>query len=83
MKKRQKVGTTYVIPTIDLAEAVAPAQLVDFYVERALVTLSTKSPDIDWTTLDLRIFRDVDLETQQRDEHLTLRAQALTKKETP
>lgn len=51
-------------------------QIIQATIDQVLTSLSESS--IDWSTLDLRIFRDVNGDPLRRDEFLTVRATGLT-----
>ena len=77
----KKAGLTRLIPDTYLTGDTDSMGILQMYLDDALETL--RGNVVDWTTLDLRIFRDshTDPATGRlaRDGYLTLRASVLTK----
>jgi len=87
---RKKISARHTIPDNYLTEARDPFAAQMIVKEAVAGTLDVLSDaaaaekrEVDWTTLDLRVFRDVSLEAQKRDPWLLVRADALTKGATP
>lgn len=74
---RKKISARHTIPDdrLDLL----PKTLIHETVGAVLAALDEQGKEVDWTTLDLRIFRDVSLEAMERDPYLLVRADVLTK----
>lgn len=91
MKAIKRIGATYMIPDGDLDGAQDSLQIIEHYFQQAFHGLQAKAEgegrEVDWTTLNMRIFRDVDvvdendepLDESRRHDYLTLRVVALTK----
>lgn len=85
---RKKIGSRHVIDDRTLAQV--PNDVAQLIIGETIIgTLGAlagaardERQEIDWTTLDLRVFRDTSLETQERDPWLLVRADALTKGST-
>lgn len=83
----ERVHTHHYLSDEVLSGGVNSLEILQHHVTTALADLSMEGEnDIDWRTLDLRIFRDVHSEGEDegdthlvRDKHLTIRATAVTK----
>lgn len=85
MKKIEKIAHPEKILDEHLDGGEDSRQILQSVLTRVLYGLAEKAKlaggEVDWTTLDLRAFRDTSLDTMERDNFLTLRAQVLTKGE--
>lgn len=79
----QQYGLRRLLPDTYLSGKEDSRQIIIDAIDRVTDELANGLDEIDWTTLDLRVFRDVSGDPLRHDDFLTVRASALTRMETP